>query len=186
MFRGIFRLPFLSLLVAGLVLSGCEGGALPGAPSVPEFSASGVSPVHKVAGKHKAVGSTTVAAMIGSDGGSIELAGHTLTVPAGAVAHPTRFSLKLVENGFVEVDLRAAQASAAGQEVNVGKRGFATPVTLQLSYELAERVDDPAALFIAWVKPDGSLQPLRSSYDPATRTVTASLDHFSSYGLATP
>lgn len=186
MSKRLFRLPLFSLLVAGLALSGCEGGTLPGAPSVPEFSARGVSPVHKVQGQHKGGSSTTVATMIDADGGSLELGGHRLTVPAGAVTHPTRFSLKLVENGFIEVDLRAAQVSAAGKQVDVGKRGFATAVTLQLSYELAERVNDPASLFIAWVKPDGSLQPLSSSYDPDTRTVTAPLDHFSRYGLATP
>lgn len=186
MSRSLIRLSFLPVLAAALFVSGCERAELPGAPSVPEFSARGAAALHRVPGRVPAEVATTAVQVISAAGGSVELAGHRLVVPAGAVARPTRFSLKLVESGFVEVDLHAVQSSGVGADLDVGKRGFATPVTLQLSYELAAELDNPGAVVIAWVKPEGTLQPLRSSHDRERRTITAELDHFSRYVLATP
>lgn len=186
MSRTQIRLAFLPLLLLGLVLGGCERSELPGAASDPQFSAQQSAALRKLPAKARAVGKATAGEVIGAEGGSVELAGHVLTVPAGAVSHPTRFTLRLVENGFVEVDLRAARASGLQAGVDVGKQGFATPVILQLSYEQGEVRGDPAALIVAWVRPDGSLQPLRSSHDAEEQTITAPLDHFSRYVLATP
>lgn len=186
MSRRLFRLSFLPLLLLGLTVAGCERSELPGAAFDPQFSASRGAAHKKVPARSLAAGAESTGKMIGPAGGSVELAGHLLVVPAGAVSHPTRFTLRLVENGFVEIDLKAARASGIGAGADVGKQGFSRPVILHLSYEQAELTTDPEALFVAWVKPDGSLQPLRSSHDAEERTITAALDHFSRYVLATP
>lgn len=181
-----FKLALLPLLTVSLVLAGCEGGELPGSPSVPAFSAAGLSAVHKVPEKATAaIPGGTSGVIIGPDGGAIELAGHRLVVPAKAVTRPTRFSMRLLDNGYVEVDLQAAQSSATGVETDVGKRGFARPVILSLSYSQAEVPGDLSRVVVAWVKPDGSLQPLKSTHDALKQSITAELDHFSGYVLAT-
>lgn len=182
----LLRTSLLSLLGVSLLVAGCERSDLPGEAVVPQFAKSGPSSLHKAPGRHAPAEVPTAAAVIGPDGGSIELGGHRLTVPAGAVARPTRFSLQLLESGYVEVDLRASQRSKSGAEVSVGKQGFPTPVILELSYQHVEGVDRPDALVVAWVKPDGSLQPLRSTHDASARSIRAPLDHFSRFVLATP
>lgn len=186
MSRRLFRLSFLPLLLVGLTFAGCERSEMPGAAIDAQFSAQRASGHRKVPARGYAAGATTAAQVIGPAGGSVELAGHHLVVPAGAVSHPTRFTLRLVENGFVEVDLRAARASGPDAGADVGKKGFSRPVILSLSYDQAELSGDPEALVVAWVRPDGSLQPLRSSHDGEGRTITAPLDHFSRYVLSTP
>jgi hypothetical protein len=181
-----FKFALLPLLTVALALGGCERVELPGTPSVPEFSSAGLHALHKVPERVRtATAGSTSGAIIGPEGGTIELAGHRLTVPAGAVTRPTRFSMRLVGNGYVEVDLRAAQASAAGGETDVGKRGFARPVVLSLSYAQAQVPEDLSRVVIAWVKPDGTLQPLTSEHDAQKQSIAAELDHFSGYVLAT-
>lgn len=186
MLRISTRLTLLPLLLAALALGGCERSDLPGSPSVPEFSAAGLHALRKVPEKVSTLtAGSASAAVIGPEGGRIELGAHRLTVPPRAVSRPTRFSMRRVDNGYVEVDLRAAQASANGSEVDVGKRGFARPVVLSLSYAHAQVPEDLAGVVISWVKPDGTLQPLTSVHDARQQSITAELDHFSGYVLAT-
>ena len=57
----------------------------------------------------------TVALLLGSDGGILALLGHILEVPAGAVSEPTLFSMTVLQNGYVEVELTAAERTALEQ-----------------------------------------------------------------------
>lgn len=123
--------------------------------------------------------------LIGPDGGSIHLAGHAIEVPAGAVDEPTLFTMTVLANGHVEVELTAVVTDVLGETVDVGEAGFGEKsVALTLSYASAEDVDSPDDLLILRVLDDGVVEPLDVVVDSERRTVTARLDHFSRYCLA--
>lgn len=121
--------------------------------------------------------------LIGLTGGSISLLGHSITVPYGAVATPTFFTIAVLPTGYVEVQLLALAPSLFGSLVNVGENGFKKPVTLTLTYSRSTQNLDPSRLLILYV--DGSEQePVPSVVDPVAKTVSAQLQHFSKYCMA--
>lgn len=129
-------------------------------------------------------------AIIGAAGGKLGVAGHQITVPAGAVDRPTRFTITMSQerspsgNQLVKVDNTAYQQDAGGAwTVNVGAAGFLKPLTLRMSYGWASNISDPGRLLILWDREDGSAEPYATSVDTATRTVTAQLTHFSIYAV---
>ena len=129
--------------------------------------------------------------LIGLEGGTVQLLGHSIHVPLGAVSQPTLFTIRVVTNGYVEVDLTAigglSGLSGLGGLVDVGGQGFAVPVRLRLTYTRATNVGDPANLLILRkLGPgyQGSYEVMPSVVNPTTRTVEAELDHFSSYVMA--
>lgn len=125
----------------------------------------------------------SLSSIIGTGGGQISLLGHSLQVPAGAVAVPTIFTMTVLTNGYVEVDLTAVVSSLLGS-VDVGEKGFNKPVTLTLTYARSPDTLDPSKLLIVYV--DGKkLEPLASTVNRATKTVSAQLSHFSKYAMAT-
>lgn len=117
--------------------------------------------------------------VIGLDGGILTLQQHALVVPAGAVLVPTGFKMELIPNDHVMVDLGAY---VLGQDV--GEKGFEKPVTLTLSYANAN-VKDPSKLYILRYNENGQHEKLPSVVDPVKKTVSAQLDHFSKYCMAT-
>ena len=119
-----------------------------------------------------------VVEVIGLDGGLLSLGHHSLLVPAGAVDSPTTFSMELLKSEYVMVDLTAMR-----RRVDVGEKGFEKPVTLTLSYD-GLRVRDPSKLFILRVNEDGRHEKLPSVVDTRKKTVSAQLDHFSKYAMA--
>ncbi|HEX2166843.1 MAG TPA: hypothetical protein VHG09_06345, partial [Longimicrobiales bacterium] len=127
---------------------------------------------------------STLALLLGSDGGLLSILNHVLAVPAGAVDEPTLFSMTVLQNGYVEVELTATPKSLLRrlffwrriEEVN-----FNVPVELSLSYANATNVTDPSRLKIMRVNPDGRHEILPSTIDYEKKTVTAELDHFSRY-----
>jgi hypothetical protein len=176
----LFLFPVLALAIA----QGCERYEAPLVPRDPMYSAAPQHALHKVHDRRGQQSSNAASALIGRDGGMVQLGAHRLIVPAGAVDHPTRFSMRLADNGYVEVDLNASSYTAKGSKNDAGRRGFARPVTLRLSYEEADLADGSSDVVIAWVKPDGSLQPLQSTRDERAHTISAELNHFSPYALA--
>lgn len=123
--------------------------------------------------------------VIGLAGGTVQLFGHSIHVPVGAVSEPTIFTIRLVPNGYVEVDLTAL--GGVGGLIDVGGAGFALPVKLTLTYSRATNVSNPAQLLILRkLGPgyDGAYEVLPSSVNTTTKTVEAELDHFSSYVMA--
>lgn len=180
------RFSFLTVAAAAVTLSACDladrGAQTPLEPTRAEHAAAkavqklpGHVPVH--------VAGSSAAALIGSGGGTISVAGHVLTVPAGAVSRPTRFTMAVVNDGYVEVELNATVPQSRGPGIDVGEKGFDRPVTLQLNYAWAAGDVDASRLQIVWVKEDGSLETLSSTADSGTKTVTADLDHFSKYAI---
>ena len=121
---------------------------------------------------------------IGASGGTLRLAGHTLTVPPGAVQGPTLFSMLPLASGHVEVELLAAAIRPLLGLVDVGSDGFDEPVELTLSYAAATNVDDPDRLVILHLRDDGGVEEVPSTVHTATKTVTAELEHFSRYAMA--
>ncbi|MDV2481882.1 hypothetical protein F8E02_07640 [Methanoculleus sp. Wushi-C6] len=116
----------------------------------------------------------------------------SLTVGEGTLARD--------ENGAPLGEVTVARAEAAGLPpnppgtaigfaLNCGPAGatFDPPVTLTytLSEEEWEGIDDPAAtLKVMWYNPGtGEWQEVPATVDPATRTVTAQVSHFSIYAL---
>lgn len=79
--------------------------------------------------------------------------------------------------------------AAIGFALNCGPVGatFDPPVTItyMLSEEEWERISDPATLSVMWYNPGtGEWQEVPATVDPATRTVTAQVSHFSLFALA--
>jgi hypothetical protein len=125
-------------------------------------------------------------AEIGPAGGTFELLGHRVEVPAGAVRGPTMFSIAVVP-GTVEVEL---EAIAGGTDI--GRRGFATPVRVSLSYARTSYgrnppgVDHLTVLRVHSRRGFARFESLPTRVDEDSRTVTVELDHFSRYVLASP
>lgn len=126
----------------------------------------------------------TLALLLGSDGGVLSLLNHVLTVPAGAVGEPTLFSMTVLQDGYVEVELTATPKSLLRRLLfwrKVEEVNFRVPVELSLSYANATNVTDPSRLKIMRVNPNGRHEILPSTVDLESKTVTADLDHFSRY-----
>ena len=120
-------------------------------------------------------------AIIGPVGGLLEVNDHDLSVPPGAVPHPTLFSMEIVEGRSVVVDLTAVDPET-GEDV--GGKGFNVPVQLALSYaDLKLNKHQIEDLVIVRIHDDGTYEPLPSVVNKDTQQVTAELDHFSRYAL---
>lgn len=129
----------------------------------------------------------SVSQLVGVGGGSIELFGHRLTVPVGAVLEPTLFTLVALPSGHVEVHLTAVSTNLLGRVINVGTKGFRKPVRVTLTYSRSTNVTDPAGLFVLRGKGlSGEPEVMPSTVDVQRQTVSAELDHFSRYYIAMP
>lgn len=126
----------------------------------------------------------TIATLLDVTGGVLSLLGHALFVPEGAVTEPTIFSMTVIQNGYIEVDLTATPKSLLSRLFFWTKPKtvqFNVPVELSLSYARATNVTDPTRLKIMRLMPDGRHEILPSTVDLENQTVTAELDHFSRY-----
>jgi len=177
-------------LLSGLLLTGCEPGNPRGAqtPTAPAPApAADLS-----AGQYTLVESTLLSglprtsALIGSTGGVLSLLGHTLSVPSGAVAQPTLFTMTALPTGRIEVELLALRISLLGQSIDVGSGGFqdGKTVRLTLSYAAATNVTDPSRLVVLYVRDDGAVEELPTTVDTVARTASVELEHFSRYCMA--
>lgn len=183
--RSLRVLP-LAFLAVSVALGACndrDRAADPLQPVRIEASRAAEGKLRKVQ-QIKNVTAVVVVQRIGSQGGTLVSGGHRLVVPAGAVSEPIVFRMRVREDA-VEVDLTAT-GPKSDRENDVGSRGFAVPLRLELSYSGAESVSDPSRLQIAWVRDDGVLEALPSTVDPGARTVAAQLVHFSGYTLVMP
>jgi hypothetical protein len=125
--------------------------------------------------------------LIGADGGRLDLLGHHLEVPAGAVATPTQFTLTARPSGFVDVELTATIRDASGQLVDVGDQGFNQPVELTLTYARSDNVSAASKLVVLREGESGAAsQVLPTVVDDAQKVVVTNLNHFSLYSVAYP
>lgn len=177
----------LGLAAVLAITTGCEPST---APALPEPSGPALSlessGYRLIEGRlPEGLPEIEVSKLIDVSGGSIHLAGHSIEVPAGAVADPTLFTMSLVTNGYIEVELTAVVSSLLGGVLDVGGDGFGgKTVALTLSYATATNVEDPDDLLILRMLEDGRVEALDAVVDPSGKRVTAQLDHFSRYCLA--
>jgi hypothetical protein len=191
------RRRWLTLLGAGVVavsaaaVSSCEQGTTPGrdAPTAPSRLVSSTRELELIRERLELPDVLTLTHLIGAEGGTVRIAGHTLEVPRGAVASPTLFTLTVVASGHVEVEATALSSGLLGRIVNVGERGFQQPVKLHLTYARAINVpEDESRLTI--VKKVGSYRNaanfivIPSTVDAQRQLVTAELHGFSGYMMA--
>jgi hypothetical protein len=173
-------------VVAVLVITSCD--RMPTAPEIrPESprltSAAGVLTAVRSKNIPIDAGRRTVSATIGSSGGNLRLFGHLLAVPAGAVDHPTIFTMTVLRTGFIEVELSALSLPPSGPPVPLTT--FNTSVFLTLSYYRSPDVPskDPTKFVIVHV--DGTtLEPVPNRVFPERNRVKARLTHFSRYMMA--
>jgi hypothetical protein len=171
------------LALAGLALAACSEHGDPAQrllqPDAPR--AESRAGWQKVAGTMPAF---RVSAVIDASGGSIGVPGYTLTVPARAVAQPTEFVFESVGEGYLAVRLSATSVGSRTAN-DIGEAGFTVPVLLSEQVDAAGGMPQWNRMVIAWDRPDGVLDPVPSSINPATKVLTGRLSHFSQYVVAT-
>ncbi|HEX6133444.1 MAG TPA: hypothetical protein VFZ24_05760 [Longimicrobiales bacterium] len=121
---------------------------------------------------------TTVTKTLGTFGGSIEVGGHRVDLPLGAVRRPTQFTVTIPASRFVEVHI-----TADGQH---GFRFYET-AAITISYERCTRsniTDEPLAAWKIDPATQALLKPMGGSVDHDTRRVTFSTDSLSAYAIA--
>lgn len=192
--------PACLVLALGVFVASCQAGDNPTEPRVAEPTIMEPAGTPQPTVVTDALGQTytliegrpllgwplQITQLISLSGGQLTLLGHTLTVPRGAVTSPTLFTMLVGLNGYVEVHLEALVPSLFGL-LNIGGRGFREPVRLTLSYANATNVGDPNDLVIVHLPGwwgYRTAEPLPSTVDTARKTVTAELDHFSRYAMA--
>lgn len=134
----------------------------------------------------------SVSKLIGLLGGTLDLAGHRLIVPTGAVLEATTFQMTQLTNGYVAVELRATLLRRITRFLfrtietllDIGELGFEKPVTIELTYAWATNVTDPSRLVIVRILDDGRVEEVPSEVDTDRKVVRAKLDHFSRYCIA--
>lgn len=129
---------------------------------------------------------TLVTAVLDSKGGDL-LLGDFLKLQVGrnAVTDPTTFSIRVIRDGFIEVELKA-EREVNGQLVDVGAQGFGARIKLKVNTDYAWVVD-VNRLTMLWEVDgtrEGTLQPVASSIEKKTNNLVAELDHFSTYIMA--
>ena len=214
------KVPIVSLLAAALWAAGCSDQATSAdrllGPDAVSYSKEKVDgdkklKIKPVKGKLPS-GEKIEKKDIDEKGGELKVAGHVLSVPAGAVTRKTRFTMRVftstVDNGGpgggdrqvnVGVKLRASRWDCDGDgsgekhsakkgcdEVDIGANGFAVPVELRLTYDWATNVGVEDEVMIYWLKDNRTAVPFATTVDKKKKFATASLDHFSDYLLAMP
>jgi hypothetical protein len=120
-----------------------------------------------------------VRGVIGPDGGSLEVAGHRLTVPSGVLTEPTTFSLYAPAGRQVRLELSAGGAP---------HYRFQAPVAVTISYERCRRQRSPVPPASAWYldeTPRGvRVERMGGRDDRIERAVTFQTTHFSTYVVA--
>ena len=115
---------------------------------------------------------------IGPLGGSVNVGGTRMVVPAGAVAEPTDFVLTLPASSTLELDI-----SAAGHE----HFRFARPVTVTVSYAHCKSDAALAEQLSAWYVDSESgafLQDMGAIDSKRAKALTFETDHLSGYAIA--
>ena len=195
MLRNLKKLAFVPILL--LAVTACDTAEMgPTAPSTPDPLLGGLLGGNNVQGYTLVrdpllpgiLNAVSTGSLIGFNGGSISLLGHTVTVPVGAVTKPTLFSLIVLPTGYVEVDLTATLTSILGP-FDVGAAGFQKLVPVSLSYARGTNVSDPSQLKVLRIKSllgYGNYEVMPTTVNTTTKTANTQLDHFSRYTLAMP
>ena len=112
----------------------------------------------------------SVSGEIGAEGGSLEVAGHRLTIPAGALTHPARFTLTAPAGRLLEVAV-AVRATEPSR--------FSAPAAVTISYERCKRQNlRLMSAAVSSVDPETgfTVASVDAETDPTLMTVTFSVD----------
>jgi hypothetical protein len=198
-------------LLSGVALGACESAdpvaapeSTPGAPAsfdafeesvVAQAHASGIDPaaparelpISRARGNREwvfvqgSMGDAAVEAVIGVQGGLLNLGNHWLLVPRNAVRGSVRFRMVPVNDGTFHVDLTATSVGRGTESENdVGQGGFRKPVYLAFHYGDPTRID-PASLHVAWLT-NGALV-VQETFIHEQEWAVGVLRHFSGYVL---
>lgn len=122
----------------------------------------------------------TASGNIGMGGGRIEVAGHALVVPKGALASPQRFRIDVQSSPHLVISFQAE-----GHE----HFRFLQPATITLNYSRCETEAESAPdLRVYYVDPVSLqiLEDVGGLLDQTSNTVTAQTDHLSDYAVGSP
>lgn len=111
-------------------------------------------------------------------GGSVELRGHAVVLPAGAVLTATDIGLREPAAQYMQIDL-----TADGHD----HFQFGAPVTVTISYARCTRSNIDKGPLSAWLIDPATgalLQNMGGVDDKTNQTVTFETDHFSGYAIA--
>ena len=173
--RGLAAIALTAVLTVAAACSTADDSLGPNAPAAPMQVQPATSLTDLVRTLHLLTCSAQPYAVktqtVGSAGGTIVVGTHRLVIPAGALASP--------------VQIKAEQMTGSVNSVRFSPDGlkFAKPATLRLSYAncssllLAKRVVYTNELL-------GILELLPSLDDLRTKSVSASIRHFSRYAVA--
>jgi hypothetical protein len=119
-----------------------------------------------------------VESAIGREGGTIELAGHRLELPPGAVTDEVKFTLSLAVDEYLRLDIQASGADWYK---------FALPVNLFLSWAKCEATpDDRAQIYKIDPKTGEVIQELGGRLNREEQGIITSLRTLSRYTIGWP
>lgn len=142
-------------------------------PDAPLLAASGSTLIECPVSETRSVSEE-----IGLLGGTIDLDGHSMTVPDGALLTPTTFTLTVPKSNYVEIEIRAD-----GEE----SFEFLDPVSITISYQRCTRSNIDNAELTAWqIDPltKELLEHMGGTDDKAERNVTFASGHLSGFAIA--
>lgn len=177
----------LAVLALALLGLGCESGTEPAPPAAVEAESrtsnllgSDEDVLDFLERSSSLLVEQVVTELVTSEGGTLELLGHSLVIPNGAVDDPTYFVMIVLPGAQVQVELYAIDAATG---LDVGASGFDTAVQLALSYSDVSGIKDPSKLVIVHVTGEGEPVELATEVDTEAEKASADLDHFSRYAL---
>lgn len=162
------------LFVVSLAAIGCdraENTLLE--PDAPALAASGAALIECPISETR-----SVTKELGLLGGTIELDGHSMTLPYGAVLLPTTFTLTVPASNYVEIEIHAA-----GEEMF----DFAKAATIAISYQRCTRSNIDQSALTAWYidsETKALLVHMGGTDDKLAQTVTFDSDHLSGFAIA--
>lgn len=164
----------LALFALPAVLVACaDDSATPLEPAVATLSATGSTLVECPTDETRAVTRT-----VDLQGGTIELDGHSITLPLGAVLLPTTITLTVPASRFVEVEITANGAESFE---------FEAAVDITISYQRCTRSNlDRDALTVWQIDPGTKalIEHMGGFDDKVARAVTFGSDHLSGFAIA--
>jgi hypothetical protein len=119
--------------------------------------------------------SSSATALIGPDGGSVAVAGHRIDIPAGAVARPTRVTLRVPAGHALQVEITAGAAP---------HYTFLAPARVTISYDRCPRQHGLLRTADAWYLDPETGRPveeMHATVDRRHRTVSFITTHLSTY-----
>lgn len=164
----------LALLAMPAVLLACADQPAPLlSPDAPMRSTAGSALVECPTSETRSVTKT-----VGSLGGTVDLDGHSITLPLGAVLLPTTLTLTVPASRYMEIEITANGAESFD---------FEQAVAITISYARCTRSNIDKAPLTAWqIDPatKALLEHMGGTDDKAARALTFGSDHLSGFAIA--